>query len=128
MSKLEHVLGISCGIGISLLVMYLLGGIYSQSLWFYIKCISIGFSANALIHPWVDLFTYELGPYSCCEKCYNDWKNHPWYDNWDNNGYNFKFVLSFHFIFLVCLYSDELYISLPYVYNVGVNMYEKLIM
>ena len=95
MSKLEHVLGISCGIGIVVFVMYVLGGLYNESPWYYLKCILIGFSVNALIHPWVDLFLYIFGPYPCCEECYSLWVNHPWYDNWENDGYNFKFVLSF---------------------------------
>jgi hypothetical protein len=112
MSKLEHVLGISFGFVISLLIMHLLGGIFDQPLWFYLKCITIGFSSNALIHPWVDLFIYELGPYSCCERCYNNWKNHPWYNNWENNGYNCKFILFFHLAFFISLYSNELYMYL----------------
>lgn len=114
MNKLEHVLGILFGCGLSLLVMYALGGsnnLHEHTLWFYLKCSLLGFIINALVHSWVDMITYVIGPYSCCKECYT-WSNHPWYNNWENNGYNFKFVVIFHAAFIMVLYSDEIYKSL----------------
>lgn len=106
---LVHFLGFLCGCMCTMLTRYILGTNYEETIWFYLKCIMIGFSMNALIHPWSDQIVYIL-TYAIGEPLLD---NNPWF----NCEYNTKFVIFFHMMLFMSIYSFEIYESILLVYT-----------